>query len=476
MFGLLGDLFNVAKQLGPVLADKVEAAANELNNTAAGIGIGEVIGGPIGAALGGLIGSQVGTGGDSPQAGGLSPGELVKRVNEGKGTQALQETHETGVAQSRQQLEIESRSRDLFNGLEAAWTGGASDAARARIQPLIDTSASASDTLTLNSRLSQAQIEQFHGMKNALHNDVTDNVPTKSVWDAGTPWDTDTEDKINEHNQKARENVERYTSYNQQSESNSASRTIDYGQLGNYQGGGFELENKPGGKPPKPSEKRFSQDGRDPGDPRTNPVDPPGYRPPQPVIPPPSHLVDPGQQHPGQQHPSQPGQHTPPYQNTPSYNDNTRAASYLPPTPPPGYQPGGFGPGSPGYSPPGGGGGGFGPGGGIGGFGGGFGPGSGSDSGSGSGSGSGKSLPGGGRSSGAGIPGESMGRPAGVGPAGAGGPGKPGASGMGGAGAGKGKGGGEDEEHQRASYLLESDPESIFGGTDERPTPPVIGL
>lgn len=41
-------------------------------------------------------------------------------------------------------------------------------------------------------------------------------------------------------------------------------------------------------------------------------------------------------------------------------------------------------------------------------------------------------------------------------------------------GAGRGQRGGEDEEHRRASFLVESDPDSIFG-TDERTAPPVIG-
>jgi hypothetical protein len=33
---------------------------------------------------------------------------------------------------------------------------------------------------------------------------------------------------------------------------------------------------------------------------------------------------------------------------------------------------------------------------------------------------------------------------------------------------------GEDEEHQRPSYLVEPDPDSMFG-TDEMTAPPVIG-
>ncbi|MQA10729.1 MAG: hypothetical protein GEU98_19680, partial [Pseudonocardiaceae bacterium] len=44
---------------------------------------------------------------------------------------------------------------------------------------------------------------------------------------------------------------------------------------------------------------------------------------------------------------------------------------------------------------------------------------------------------------------------------------------MGAAGAGRGQGG-EDDEHQRASFLVEDDPHGIFG-TDEKTAPPVIG-
>jgi hypothetical protein len=45
---------------------------------------------------------------------------------------------------------------------------------------------------------------------------------------------------------------------------------------------------------------------------------------------------------------------------------------------------------------------------------------------------------------------------------------------MGGMGGGQKGQGGEDAEHQRASYLTEADPESIFG-SDVRAVPPVIG-
>jgi hypothetical protein len=103
--------------------------------------------------------------------------------------------------------------------------------------------------------------------------------------------------------------------------------------------------------------------------------------------------------------------------------------------------------------------------------GGGFGPG---------GSGSvpgGAATPGGGASSG-------MARPGGVGAAeaaagrgigaGAGAAGRGGPAGMGGTGAGRGGQGEEDQEHQRPSYLVEGDPDGVFG-LDQATAPPVIG-
>ncbi len=180
-----------------------------------------------------------------------------------------------------------------------------------------------------------------------------------------------------------------------------------------------------------------------------------------------------------------------------------------------GVGPGGVGPGSPGFNGGGGGspvGAGSGPGGGfgmpIGGFGGtGFGGGgAGGGSGGGSGFGSGGGSAGGSGGAGGGGLGKS-----GFGPGGSGGAtgdnsssaagarsaagaaaaeesalgrgvagtrgvaGEPGGSGMGGGmGAGRGQRGKDDEEHKRASFLVEADPDSIFG-TDERTVPPVIG-
>lgn len=107
--------------------------------------------------------------------------------------------------------------------------------------------------------------------------------------------------------------------------------------------------------------------------------------------------------------------------------------------------------------------------GGRGGGGGGFGPGSGAGSTPGSGSGSGAARPGG-----VGAAEAAAGRGMGMGGGGAGG-GRGGGMGGGGMGGrGQSAEGDEDTEHQRPTYLVEGDPDEVFG-TDMRTAPPVIG-
>ncbi|MER7115017.1 hypothetical protein ABT332_11055 [Saccharomonospora azurea] len=157
--------------------------------------------------------------------------------------------------------------------------------------------------------------------------------------------------------------------------------------------------------------------------------------------------------------------------------NTTRPSGWAPGGRPPNMPPPGqrnnrsqFGPGGGSIGPmPMGGGGGFGPGGGGGGgrLSGGFGPGGGAG---------GAAGPGAGAASGA----KPMGGPMGAGPGGGAAPGAAAAArggGMGapmGGGAGKGGQGGDDAEHQRPTYLVEADPDDVFG-TSQRTAPPVIG-
>ncbi|NBH09874.1 hypothetical protein, partial [Amycolatopsis sp. SID8362] len=345
--GLFGDMLDAAKHVGSEIAHAVQSGGERLGNVLTGAGVGLLAGGLPGAVAGAYVGSQTGTGAANPQASGLSPGQLVQAVMHGPGTESLQKVHQAGVDQSAYQLRLEQGTRELTSGLESAWTGGASDAARERLQPLTASATSASTTLDRNSTLAQAQIDQFHQMKNSLHPDVTDQPPTRSAWDVATPWDTDTEDKINQYNRKAQENVERYTAYSNQSSSNTAARTIDYGQLREYTGGDFTVQDPK--KPVEPPPRKRTPGGGDDDRPIGAQVQPPpAVHPPvgPPVVQPPP-----------------PGQVTPPGAHTPGVDDSVRAQGFVPPSTqyPPGYQPPGTGP-STGFGPGSGPGGGFGPG------------------------------------------------------------------------------------------------------------------
>lgn len=451
--GLFGDIWEVGERL--------------LGKTGAGAVAGFVVGsvgGPVGMIVGEIIGGTIGSnasgGTGVVNQSGMTPKQLLEAVLNGPGTVSLEEARTAGADQARSQTQLHDGTRDVMTALESAWTGDAADAARAKLQPLADSSTSASASLERNSGLTQTQLDQFVSLRNSLDPEVATDPPTTGTYDDLTPWDTDTEDKVNQYNQKAQANLERYNAYNNQSNSNNAGRTIDYGQLGTFDGGDFKVDDsRPG---PGDGGKVRGFDGRSEsgGD---------GYRPsPGAVQPPPPSGPPPG----GPETPNHRPYEVPrPQPSDPvfrpgQYDDSTRAAGYTPPQPSsyPGYQPPSFGPGGgSGFGP------GFGPGSG------GFGPGSGAGSSGGPGSGA---VPGPGRGSGAMPPGQ-PGQPARPGMPGgpAGVAGRPGTPGMGpmGAGAGKGKGG-EDEEHKRASYLQEADPESVFGGTETKPVPPVIGL
>lgn len=178
------------------------------------------------------------------------------------------------------------------------------------------------------------------------------------------------------------------------------------------------------------------------------------------------------------------GQNNFPGSNVPPPSINTGTSGYVPPPPPSntnfgnGNQPP-FGGGGQNISNGFGGpmGGGFGPGGGPGGGGGGSGIGGARPGGGFGPTGSGSGGPGAGSAAGSAPPGSGGPGAGGMGGAGRGGAagGRGGMGGMGGGMGGAGRGeGGDDEEHQRPSYLVEPDPDATFG-TDQMTAPPVIG-
>jgi hypothetical protein len=380
----------------------------------------------------------------------------------------------------------------LAKEMDAAWTGGGSEAAQnAGAHPLRAWMEDSGTKLTDSDRYLGEQNNAFTAV-HAQVQEVPKDPPKNNLLNAVTPWTTDTDRAIRDYNTRGQANVDAFNTYFKASNDNGQKMptysalegqqenvSVDPGKdkkkddkngngngngdgTGNGTGSGPGGVNMPGagsvpsfgGQPTTPG--GSFDPGKVPGG-NFDPAKVPGF--------------DPSQVPGGNYDPAKvpTGNYTPPNFNP----DGTQASGFTPPKIP---GAGGFGPGGGGagdFSVPGGGGG-FGPGGGSGGIGdpsGGFGPGGGG--GFGPGGSTGAAVPGGAGASGAGRGGMGAGGALGAGGAAAGRGGATGMGGMGGMGQGaKGQGGGDEE--RTSKYLLGEDPNDIFG-SDELTAPPVIG-
>ncbi|WP_410666976.1 hypothetical protein [Amycolatopsis sp. cmx-4-68] len=147
--------------------------------------------------------------------------------------------------------ELAGRHRDLstrvmaFAGkMESAWTGNASDAAQVRMKKLSDTLTVTSDTFDANSQNVTSVATHFDATKSKLR-PLPNPAPEKGFVDKITPWDTDTEDAINEYNATAAHNAQAYKSYATSTRAQGMVLMADYGRLGEFDGGDVTLAPSP---------------------------------------------------------------------------------------------------------------------------------------------------------------------------------------------------------------------------------------
>ncbi|WP_158881328.1 hypothetical protein [Amycolatopsis anabasis] len=400
--------------------------------------------------------------------------KIVELIRGGSGPKALYSSGISSAEAAKLHQEIADDMLRLQGKMEGFWEGPASEQARAGAGPLVEASKVSGEHMSKAHELYVGQGSSFSDLKIKVEENDPGKKPESTFASDYMPIFTDRDEEIDKWNEKAQKVVDGYNVYNDQSMDNSGRWPTDYGQLGLPPGGADVAVKNPETGPgthvntPPDTSGTGGHGGR-----QYTPSDTGG--PSNPISPPP-------QTHPSgtPQHPGGPGTQHPPAGTTPS-NVGTLPPPTPTPQPPvyanPPYNPPGQGPGYPGLAP-------FGPGFGPGGSGpnspgsgrygsGGFGPGGSGSGGPGAGQ-PGSGQPGAGRGVGAAAPhaegGPVRGGPA-AGAAGRGG----GPAGMGGMGAGRGGQGGEDDEHQRPEYLLEADPDEVFG-SDERTTPPVIGL
>ena len=381
---------------------------------------------------------------------------------------------------------------DLSRDMDSAWQGKAGDAANSGAHPLKVWMEDSRDKLKDSDTYLGEQRNAFTTVHSRVE-PIPQQPPDSGFLNDITPWETDTDRAIKDYNTKAQANVDAFNTYFEASNENAGGMPTysevdgefgsievdgdgsggdkdgadrdggggdrDGGGGGGYTpgqipggggGGGYQPGNIPGGGGGGIG--GGGSGGYGPGQiPGGG-----GY----------GDLPGGGGYRPGDNAPGgggyRPGQ-------IPEWDDGTNASGYKPGSIPAADLPrgggggGGYTPGSAGgIGAGGGGGGGFGPGGA-----GGFGPGA---AGFGPGGGTGSVAPGAGSGSGAGGAGGARGGAVGGGAGGRGMMG--GMGGMMGGGARGGKGG-EDEEHQ-SKFLVEEDPNSLFG-SDELTAPPVIG-
>jgi hypothetical protein len=406
----------------------------------------------------------------------LTAAQIYEQITGGEGTQSLADAQDSSNQLTQRMIDRASRINALRAKTMSGWQGSAGDAAADSAAPLVQ--AAMDDAIHLKNAQSavEAQVSAFGTAKNSVK-PVPASPPQMTsadiavrLYGSGDPYAT----KVASWQADSQANIDAFSAYHSASNTNGGQMPAQYAQLTDS-GGPIALDTgtPTAGKTTGTDTRQRTQDGRQTRQPTT--PNQTQYRP----------STQTGQNQTGQNLTGQDqvGGRTP-GATTPSTSDDTHANSYVPkPVMPPaastGYQfgptgqpinslgPGGLGPYGTGE---------FGPGTGYSPGSGSYGSGSGTGGYRGTGSGSvnepGARGPGAGSGSGRGAPGENVagGRPGAAGTAGG-----RGANGMPmGAGAGKGKKE-EDKEKKAAAYLRNPDPNDTFGGTEEKPMPPVIG-
>jgi hypothetical protein len=400
---------------------------------------------------------------------GLTGYEIYEQMTSGPQEHSLNGASQGSWAESQKEAERAKRIEQLARKIAAGWQGAAAEGAQGAAGPLAKVALEASELQKVSQRVLEEQSHTFRAAAGNLKK-IDPQPPSSNIIDDFTPWDTDNEKKIKQYQQDAQHNIDIYGRYDNQSFMNEGRFPQTYPSI--VDPGGNVGVKPPGSEPQWP-----------PGG---------GGRPPIES----GHGVGGGSHSGGEL--QQVGTWQPPQGTHTSVADPVGTAERPPsrvPVQPPGtlppQQPG------PGWTPVGagpfGGGRGSWTGGGDGSsrFGGRGGEGASGRGGTSGGEGrsGGGASEGTGRGTGAGARGGAGGEHGAGGRAGAGGMaaeeaagrrglaggGRGGAGGMGGGGMGAGRGqGGEDDEHERKSFLQEPDPEAIFG-SDEMTAPPVIG-
>ncbi|QUQ72033.1 PPE family protein [Kutzneria sp. CA-103260] len=167
--------------------------------------------------------------------GGLGPGDIHSALTQGPGTSSFQDARaaSTSLAQSHQ--DRENQALALVMKMGAAWTGDASEAARAGAAPLLQAFRDGQQALSTHQDLMGRQTDSFGVAKTSVH-DVPNEPPSASFGDmvsdvSGVSVFTGGGylNKLQDWSDKANANVAAYGSYANASTYNQSNMPHEYG-------------------------------------------------------------------------------------------------------------------------------------------------------------------------------------------------------------------------------------------------------
>ncbi|MCR3749837.1 hypothetical protein [Lentzea californiensis] len=156
---------------------------------------------------------------DNTRAEGFSGAQIYSQMHGGPGTASANAAATAAAGLGRDYAGIEARLKRVGETLGEAWTGASASAAQAAANPINQAMVQMQDALRQADHSISNQVYQFTLNKNQLK-DMPASKPDTNFWDDATPWDTDTEDKVNGYNAEEKHNREVYKEFQSASNTN----------------------------------------------------------------------------------------------------------------------------------------------------------------------------------------------------------------------------------------------------------------
>lgn len=156
---------------------------------------------------------------DNTRAEGFSGAQIYSQMHGGPGTTSADVAAKAATALGREYGGIEARLKRVGETLGEAWTGASANAAQAAANPINQAMIQMQDALRQADRSISNQVHQFTLNKGQLKN-MPATKPDTNLWDDATPWDTDTEDKVNSYNAEETHNRNVYKEFQSASNTN----------------------------------------------------------------------------------------------------------------------------------------------------------------------------------------------------------------------------------------------------------------